>query len=59
MEEAMDARAMDVPIEYCTTSDSVRIGYAVAGEGPPLILVMIARMKWSELTKCPFSDPSV
>ena len=31
---------LDVPIQYCTTSDGVRIGYAVAGDGPPIVVVL-------------------
>jgi len=30
---------MEQQIRYCTTSDGVRIAYAIAGEGPPLIRV--------------------
>jgi class 3 adenylate cyclase/alpha-beta hydrolase superfamily lysophospholipase len=31
---------MDVPIQFCTTSDGLRIAYMVSGEGPPLVRVM-------------------
>jgi pimeloyl-ACP methyl ester carboxylesterase len=30
---------MDQQIRFCTTSDGLRIAYAVVGEGPPLVLV--------------------
>ncbi len=30
---------MEQQIRFCTTSDGVRIAYATAGEGPPLVLV--------------------
>jgi class 3 adenylate cyclase len=30
---------MEQQIRFCTTSDGVRIAYAVAGEGPPLVVV--------------------
>ena len=31
---------MEQQIRFCTTSDGVRIAYAVAGEGPPLVMVL-------------------
>jgi class 3 adenylate cyclase len=31
---------MNAPIQFCTTSDGVRIAYVVIGEGPPLVRVM-------------------
>ena len=34
-----DCRTMEQQIRFCTTSDGVRIAYATAGEGPPLIRV--------------------
>ena len=30
---------MEQQIRFCTTSDGVRIAYATAGEGPPLVLI--------------------
>lgn len=30
---------MDAPVQFCTTSDGVRIAYMVTGEGPPLVRV--------------------
>ena len=30
---------MDAPIQFCTTSDGIRIAYMVIGEGPPLVRV--------------------
>lgn len=30
---------MDAPIQFCTTSDGVRIAYMATGEGPPLVRV--------------------
>jgi len=31
---------MAAPIQFCTTSDGVRIAYTVTGDGPPLVKVM-------------------
>ena len=31
---------MGAPIQFCTTSDGVRIAYMVSGEGPPVVRVM-------------------
>ena len=31
---------MDAPIQFCTTSDGIRIAYTVTGDGPPLVKVM-------------------
>jgi class 3 adenylate cyclase/pimeloyl-ACP methyl ester carboxylesterase len=30
---------IDLPIQFCTTSDGVRIAYSTVGEGPPLVKV--------------------
>ena len=30
---------MEQQIRFCTTSDGVRIAYATAGEGPPLVVI--------------------
>jgi class 3 adenylate cyclase len=35
-----DTASMDAPIQFCTTSDGVRIAYMMSGEGPPVVRVM-------------------
>lgn len=36
----VESQPLHVPLQYCTTADGVRIGYAEAGAGPPLVLVL-------------------
>ncbi len=39
---------MEQQIRFCTTSDGVRIAYAVAGQGPPLVMVLgwVSHLEW-------------
>jgi hypothetical protein len=51
---------MDQDIRFCTTSDGVRLAYAVTGEGPPLVMsatwLTHLERQWSSLAWRPWLD---